>query len=151
MTTATPTRRPAGALDYEQVFAHMPGLCLILDPSLTILAQNIAHADATLSADRNVVGQKLFTAFPDSPDHNTGESVSLVRQSLLRVLKTREADVMPVIRYDVKTGDGPYHVRWWSIANVPILDKDGAVRWIINRAEDVTGVVELGEKAGRGG
>ena len=145
----TATAQPVDKPDYALVFKAMPGMCLVLDPGLTILAQNDEHARMTLSTDRNVVGQKLFTAFPDNPGHNAAESVSLLRQSLLRVLKTRARDVMPVIRYDVKTGDGPYEVRWWSIVNVPILDKDGAVRWIINRAEDMTELVKLRGKAGR--
>jgi PAS domain-containing protein len=145
----TTTTQPLDKPDFELVFNAMPGMCLVLDPALTILAQNDEHARMTLSADRKVVGQKLFDAFPDSPSHNTGESVSLVRQSLLRVLKTRARDAMPVIRYDVKTGDGPYEVRWWSIVNVPILDQEGAVRWIINRAEDVTELVKLRQTAER--
>ena len=146
----TAAKRPGDTLDYELVFRHMPGLCLILDPGLTIVAQNIDHADATLSADRKAVGMNLFAAFPDNPGHSAADGVALVRDSLLKVLKTRQRDVMPVIRYDVKRAPGRYEVRWWKISNIPILGSDGYVRWILNRAEDVTELVDLREKARQG-
>jgi PAS domain-containing protein len=145
MQTKT-AKRHSDTLDYELVFQHMPGLILILDPGFTIMAQNIAHADASLSADRKVVGLNLFEAFPDNPGHSAADGVSLVRASLLKVLKTRERDVMPVIRYDVRGSRGPFEAHWWEIDNTPILDKDGYVRWIITRGVEVTELVQLRER-----
>lgn len=149
MTTDTLTR-PVEKVDYELVFKLMPGMCLVLDPAFTIIAQNAEHAHATLSIAKDVVGQNLFAAFPDNPNHSAADGVATVRQSLLKVLKTREADAMPVIRYDVKPDRGGYQVRYWAITNTPILGADGYVRWIINRAEDVTELTELRTAAGRG-
>jgi PAS domain-containing protein len=140
----TETRaRPAG-IDYELVFKLMPGMCLILDPGFTIVAQNQEHAQATLSFAKDVVGKNLFAAFPDNPDNSAADGVSAVRASLLKVLKTRKGDAMPVVRYDVKPARGPYETRWWAITNTPVLGEDGYVRWIINRAEDVTRLVMPG-------
>ena len=130
-------------LDYELVFKRMPGMCLVLDPAFNIVAQNDEHARTTLSAGKDAVGKNLFAVFPDNPNHSAADGVATVRASLLKVLKTRQEDVMPVIRYDVKGERGPYQARWWQIVNTPILDGDGYVRWIINRAEDVTELVEL--------
>jgi arsenate reductase len=89
------------------------------------------------------VGQNLFAAFPDNPGDSAADGIASVRTSLLKVLKSRQADAMPVIRYDVKPAKGPYQPRYWAITNTPILGEDGYVRWIINRAEDVTELVEL--------
>ena len=77
------------------------------------------------------------------------DGVSKLRTSLLKVLKTREADVMPVIRYDVQGERGPFQPRYWVITNTPILGEDGYVRWIINRAEDVTLLEELRREAAK--
>ena len=143
--SSDPRARPKGQVDFELVFHMLPGMCLVLDPAFTIIAQNEEHARATLTVDRNVVGQNLFAAFPDNPNHSAAEGVSDVRASLLKVLKTRQADAMPVIRYDVKGERGPYQERWWQIVNTPVLGDDGYVRWIINRAEDVTELVKLKE------
>ncbi len=148
MTTDTLTR-PARKVDYELVFKLMPGMCLVLDADFTIIAQNEEHAAATLSFAKGVVGQNLFAAFPDNPNHSAADGVALVRASLVKVLKTRAPDIMPVLRYDVKPERGGYQTRWWAITNTPILGEDGYVRWIINRAEDVTELTELRAAAGR--
>lgn len=138
--SAVPGRKP----DFEQVFALTPGMCLILDPSFNIVAQNEAHAKATLTTGADVVGRWLFEVFPDNPNNRNVDGVSAVRQSLLNVLKTRQPDVMPLVRYDVQPEEGgAFLPRYWAITNTPILGEDGYVRWIVNRAEDVTELVEL--------
>jgi PAS domain-containing protein len=143
MMTGARRNRPTGQVDFELVFHLLPGMCLVLDPAFTILAQNQEHARATLSVGKDVVGQNLFAVFPDNPDYSAADGVSAVRASLLKVLKTRLPDAMPLNRYDVKPVRGPYEVRWWQITNTPILGDDGYVRWIINRAVDLTELVEL--------
>jgi PAS domain-containing protein len=130
-------------IDYRQVFNLMPGMCLVLDPSFRILAQNSEHAKATLSVARDVIGRGLFEVFPDNPNDSNADGVSDVRRSLLQVLKTRAPHIMPLIRYDVRPELGPFEERYWQITNIPILGEDGYVRWILNRAEDVTELVKL--------
>ena len=132
--------------DYKLVFSLMPGMCLILDTSFNIVAQNAEHAEATLTSGSDIVGRWLFEVFPDNPDNKSANGVSAVRQSLLNVLETRKPDVMPIVRYDVQPEQGPYQTRYWAITNTPILGEDGYVRWIINRAEDVSELVELRAK-----
>jgi PAS domain-containing protein len=146
MTLSKYSRRD-DQVDFELVFQLLPGMCLILDPDFTILAQNDEHAVATLSTAKNVIGQNLFAIFPDNPDQSGADGVSYVRASLLKVLKTRQPDSMPIVRYDVKAESGPYQERYWQITNTPILGEDGYVRWIINRAEDVTELMGLRQKA----
>jgi len=141
--TFDPSVRPTGRVDFEIIFNTTPGMCLVLDPAFTIVAQNEEHARATLSIAKDVAGKNLFEVFPDNPNHYSADGVSIVRSSLLKVLKTRQPDAMPVIRYDVKGERGPYQERWWQITNTPVLGDDGYVRWIINRAEDVTELVKL--------
>lgn len=131
--------------DFELVFAKMPGLCLVLDPGFVIVAQNEEHARATKTA---VVGQMVFAAFPDNPDHAGAAGVAKLRESLVRVIKTREADTLPLLRYDVKPPFGPFETRYWSVTSVPILGEDGYVRWILIRAEEMTELVEQRHRVG---
>ena len=133
------THRTADVPDFALVFAKMPGLCLVLDPSFTIVAQNEEHARATQAS---VVGQMVFAAFPDNPYHAGASGVARIRESLVKVIKTREADTLPMLRYDVKPPFGPFVTRYWSVTNVPILGEDGYVRWILLRAEELTELVE---------
>jgi hypothetical protein len=136
-------------LDYKLIFQAMPGMCLILDAAFNILAQNEDHARATLSIAKNVVGRNLFEAFPDNPHDSGATGVASVRQSLLKVLKTRQPDAMPIIRYDVQPELGGFQERYWAITNTPILGEDGFVRWIINRAEDATELAVLRQQQKR--
>ena len=138
-------RRAADMPDFELVFDKMPGLCLVLDPGFTILAQNEEHARAT---GTSAVGQLVFAAFPDNPDHAGASGVARIRESLLRVLKTRKADHLPMLRYDVRLPGGPFETRYWSITNIPILGEDGYVRWVLLRAEETTQLAEQRHAAG---
>ncbi len=132
--------------DYKAVFDNTPSLVLVLDPGFVIVAQNLAHALATKSVERVLVGRNLFEAFPENPADSGAAGLSLLRASLLNVLKTRQADIMPPFRHDVRGERGPFESRWWTVSNTPILGDDGYVRWIINRAEDVTEIVDLRER-----
>jgi PAS domain-containing protein len=138
----------AGGPDFEQVFNAMPGLCLVLDPAFTIVAQNDEHARATQTQGGQIVGQHVFAAFPDNPEDSGASGVSRLRDSLLQVLKTRETDHLADLRYDVKPPTGPFVTRYWSVTNVPLLGNDGFVQWILIRAEEVTELVAHRQKAG---
>jgi len=127
--------------DFKTVFDLTPGMCLVLDASFNIVAQNEEHARATLTTGRDIIGHGVFEIFPDNPDDSGAAGVSRVRESLLKVLKTRKTDVMPIVRYDVQPELGRFQTRYWAITNTPVLGPDGFVRWIINRATDVTDYV----------
>ena len=129
--------RGQAEIDFRLIFDLTPGMCLVLDTSFNIIAQNEEHARATLTTSENVVGRWLFEVFPDKDDSRAA-GVSLVRQSLLDVLRTRKTDVMPIIRFDVQSKLGEFQARYWAITNTPVLGADGFVAWIINRAQDVT-------------
>ena len=133
-----PDAHPAVKPNFEQVFNAMPGLCLVLDPAFIIVAQNDEHARATQTQGSRIVGQHVFAAFPDNPDDSGAMGVTRVRDSLLKVLKTREPDHLPMLRYDVKPARGSFMTRYWSVTCVPLLGADGYVEWILIRAEDRT-------------
>ena len=84
-----PQRFSFEAPDFALAFDNLPGLHLILDSHFTIVAQNRAHAEATLTKRADTVGRALFEVFPDNPGKPGTDGVSNLRASLLRVLKTR--------------------------------------------------------------
>jgi hypothetical protein len=113
MMDAETAPRRSVKIDFRKVFDQTPGMCLILDTSFNIIAQNAEHARATLTTSKNVVGRWLFEVFPDRDD-SRATGVSLVRQSLVNVLATRRTDVMPVVRFDVQSKRGDYETRYWA-------------------------------------
>lgn len=125
--------------DFEAVFEAMPCLCLVLDPALRIVAQNQAHARATMTRREETLGKFLFEAFPDNPNDSAADGVSVLRQSLLNVLKTRSPDVISNFQFDISPPEGGRYVpRRWRVVNTPILDRDGFVRLIVNQVDDLT-------------
>jgi two-component system sensor kinase FixL len=142
-TTWPPTMPPDPGLDYRSLFETVPGLYLILNPDLTIAAVNKAYGRATMIEPDAVIERNVFEVFPDNPDSPGADGVSNLRASLTMVLRTRQLDAMAVQKYDIRRPDGTFEERHWSCINVPVLSGDGAVRWIIHRAEDVTELVKL--------
>jgi PAS domain-containing protein len=149
--TDTRDRAKSTALDYQKIFEQIPGLYLILSTDFIILAQNEAHLRATHTSRAKTIGQSLFEVFPDNPNDSNADGLSHLRRSLLKVIKTREADELPTLKYDVKRplgAGGGYESRYWRVVNTPVLDADGYVAFIINQAEDITELTELRNRLG---
>ena len=92
--------------DFRALFEHAPGLYLVLDPGLVIVAVTDAYAAATMTARDAIVGQHMFDIFPDNPDDPATEGVRNLRASLERVVRDNVVDVMPVQKYDIRRPDG---------------------------------------------
>lgn len=115
---------------------------LVLAPDLTIEAASEQYLQATLRREDDVVGNRLFTAFPDNPDDPQSSGVRNLAASLEWVLEHRRPHRMPVQKYDIRRPSGEFEVRWWSPLNIPVLGPDGTVRHIIHQVEDVTTVMQ---------
>ncbi|NSL54889.1 EAL domain-containing protein [Uliginosibacterium aquaticum] len=142
-----PSARPTIPLpEYQRLFDAAPGLYLVLDPELRIVAVNQAYATATMTRREDILGKGMFEVFPDNPDDPEAEGVRNLRVSLLRVLQTGQADAMPVQKYDIRKPveeGGGFEARYWSPLNSPVLGDDGQLAYIIHRVEDVTEFVRL--------
>ena len=119
----------------------MPDLYLVLSPELTILDATEAYLQNTLSSREQVIGQYLFKIFPNNPATPQLDSAKLVLLSLNHVLKHKQEHRIPVLRYDIPLWsgqEGSFAERYWSTTNVPVLDSQGQVKYIIHKALDIT-------------
>jgi PAS domain S-box-containing protein len=131
----------ASAPDFSVLFNKSPAACMAMDADFTIVAVTDAHLEATSALREDIVGRNIFDAFPENPDQAEGDGVANVRASMLRVLQTRQPDVMPVQRYDVPIQGRPeagFAVRYWKPVHYPLLDSVGEVVYIIQHVENVT-------------
>lgn len=137
------------SLDFEKLFDWAPGIYLVLlpdAPKFTMVAANQARLRATLSTLEQTIGKGLFELFPDNPDDPNATGVRNLRNSLHRVIQTRQPDTMAVQKYDIpkpESEGGGFEERFWSPLNSPVLDENGEVVYIIHRVEDVTDFVRL--------
>jgi signal transduction histidine kinase len=145
----TPGVRPPSSPDFRALFESAPGLYLVLDPDLVIVAASDAYLEATRTERAEVVGRGIFEVFPDNPDDPATEGVRNLRASLARVLRDRTGDAMSVQKYDVRRPDsgGGFEERFWSPYNAPVLGPDGSVTYIIHQVQDVTDFILLTRRA----
>ena len=134
------------SVDYKLLFESVPGLYLVLTPDLTIVAVSNAYLAATMTQRAAILGRGIFDVFPDNPSDPNATGVTNLSASLQRVLESGMADTMPLQKYDIlrpEEAGGGFEERFWSPLNTPVIDRHGAVRYIIHRVEDVTEFVQL--------
>jgi signal transduction histidine kinase/CheY-like chemotaxis protein len=139
----------AGEPDFRALFEGAPGLYLVLDPDLRIVAVSDAYLRATMTRREEIIGRGIFDVFPDNPDDPNATGVRNLSASLERVRQKRVADTMAVQKYDIPRPaeeGGGFEERFWSPKNTPVLDEAGGLAYIIHRVADVTEFVLLTER-----
>lgn len=139
--------------DFRALFENAPGLFLVLDSGLTIVAVSDAYCRVTLTVRDEIVGRNVFDVFPahldnNGPNDRGADGVSHVRASFLSVLEHRRPHQAQILKFDIPrppADGGGFEQRFWSSLNTPVLGADGHVRWIINSVEDVTEMMKLCE------
>ena len=141
-----PEQAAARAPDFQTLFQSAPGLYLVLDPDLTIVAVSDAFLAATLTTRADIVGHPIFESFPDNPDDPNSTGVRNLKASLDRVRRELKDDSMTVQKYDVQrpeTAGGGFEERFWSPHNSPVLNPDGSLAYIIHEVQDVTDFIRV--------
>ncbi len=132
--------------DYAALFASTPSPYLVVDADLVIVEVNRAYLRTTSRNREHLLGRRIFEVFPDNTTDPHAYSVQNLNNSLQRVLALHESDTMALQKDDIRVIGRPGEVeeRWWWPINTPVLDPNGAVRWVIHRVEDVTAFVQAG-------
>lgn len=133
-------------IDFQLLFESAPGLYLILNTDLTIVAVSDAYLKATMTNREEILGRHLFDVFPDNPNDPAATGVSNLKASLNYVLQNATSHTMAVQKYDIRRPDGTFEERYWSPLNKPVFDKQKKIAFIIHRVEDVTEFVQLRKK-----
>ncbi|WP_318217335.1 PP2C family protein-serine/threonine phosphatase [Streptomyces sp. SCL15-6] len=139
----------ARRVDHAALFAATPSPYLVLGPDLMIVDVNRAYLEATGRTREDLLGEHIFTAFPDNPDDPAADGVRNLGASLRRVLVSGQPDTMGLQKYDIPVMGRPgmFEERWWSPVNTPVPGPDGQVAYIIHRVEDVTAFVKAHQAA----
>ncbi|HZU34770.1 MAG TPA: PAS domain S-box protein [Gemmataceae bacterium] len=146
----TERKRAQEQLQFKTLFEAVPGLFLVLTPELRIVAVSDAYLRATMTEREAIVGKGIFEVFPDNPDDPSATGVRNLRDSLERVRRNGQADVMAVQKYDIRrpaAEGGGFEERHWSPINSPVFGQDHELAYIIHRVEDVTEFVQLKQPA----
>jgi signal transduction histidine kinase len=131
-------------VNFSTIFQALPGNYIILlpdAPRFTIAAFNNARAEQTFTRPEHI-GKGIFEAFPDNPDDPQANGVSMLTASLQSVMREKKTHQMALQKYDIRTADRTaFEERYWLPRNIPVLDDNGGIIYIIHHVQDLTAQV----------
>lgn len=122
---------------YEEVGAH-----IVLKPDLTVHEVGQEYTRLTYITEE-VLGRPYFEVLPETASDKTRRAL---HQSLERVIDTHEVDKMDPQHIPVprpKELGGGCENRFWRQTNIPVLDDDDNLIYIVHRLEDMTELCEV--------
>lgn len=126
--------------DVQAMFNASPNAYVVMDRDLVIVGANQAYLKVTGRQAAEIVGRRMFDAFPSPPDSAHGQQL---RQSFARVLATRRPDHIATIRYPIVGPGGEVGEHVWSATHIPVAAADGTVSHILQHTENITHLEQL--------
>ncbi|MGI9055454.1 MAG: PAS domain-containing protein, partial [Pyrinomonadaceae bacterium] len=127
--------------DFHRLFETVPGLYIVLNPDLTVVAVTDEFLRATFLKREDAIGRFVFDIFPDNTEDGGSNNLAVVRASFEKVFATGKPDALPLIKYDVQRpleSGGGFAEKFWRLVTFPGFDENGKVSHIIHRIEDIT-------------
>jgi serine phosphatase RsbU (regulator of sigma subunit)/anti-sigma regulatory factor (Ser/Thr protein kinase) len=149
VVVADETRRGVpGPVDFATLFDALPTPYLVMaaDDDFTVLDANPAYLANVERTRAELVGQPVFEAFPPTPDALDENGVPRIQISFERARATKQQDTMPLQKYDIPDGAGGYTERFWSLISIPVMNAQGEVVLMLQRAENVSDFVRERER-----
>jgi len=136
---AQPESRTIDIADLQRIFDALPGIFLVVanDADYTMVAASEDRLRATMTRRDEVIGRPLFEVYNGAE----APGVNLLRASLAEVVRTGQPQKLKTVGYPLRLPnekDERYEDRYWDVVNVPVLDEQGQVSYIIHQVEDVT-------------
>jgi PAS domain-containing protein len=121
-------------------YAASPKLASLIDPApgLVFVEVNATYSAATGVPHDQIVGQSLFSRFPENPDDPNADGLHNFYMSLRKVVETGRPDTMALLRYDIQDPDGGFRERYWRPTTSPLTDDAGALVFLLQEVEEVT-------------
>src|SRR5262245_32237990 len=105
---------------------------MLLDRELRYVAANRAYLKVTGRRLEELLGRRVTEVFPHDPDNPDNENARRLIESLERVVKSGQADVLAVIAYRTPEDNV------WSATHTPIFDAQGRVSHVLQHTVRVT-------------
>ncbi len=139
-------------IDFQSLFNVLPGRYIVFlpdDPNFTIVAESDAHAEIGMVNRDDIIGKPLMEVFPDTSEQYTKTGKSQLIESLRKTIRTKKADIMNTLRYDLESPDGIMVERHWKVTHHPVLDEKGEVKLVFQATEDITDEISASSKLAR--
>ncbi len=130
-------KNPDEPIDFRVLFDSLPMPLLVLNVNFDIVEMNKAYLAVTKRTREDLIGRHIFDAFPAK-----GPSRDALQESLERARDSGVSDLLPLLPYDIPV-NGDFEARYWSCNHIPIRNNRGEVTFLVQNAEDVSGIQEL--------
>ncbi|MEW1812381.1 hypothetical protein AB0284_16950 [Pseudarthrobacter phenanthrenivorans] len=119
---------------YRELFEKMPIIGYVVDTRWRLVAATDRLLDEIHRTRESVVGQDVFSVFPDNPADPNANGSQVLRASLERAVATGRSEKLPRQRYDAPPAQegGKFEERYWLPENVPVHDERGNVVYVIH-------------------
>lgn len=131
-------RREKQTNDLLKVLQNAPDAYLVLSSDLHIKLASDAYLEMTMTTRSKIIGQYMFDVFPDNSEVREAQGVGNLAASMEQVLSTGHMHRMTIQHYHVRRSDGSLEEKFWSPINIPVLNDQNEVEYIIHRVIDVT-------------
>lgn len=126
-------------MNFFDLFNDVPENLVVVSPDYIVEAATDAYLQVTMRTREEIVGKHfLKEAFPEK---DIPYEENPVKHALDQTLASKNPMVMDVIRYDLVIPEeegGGYKELYWETSYIPGLDKEGNVKYIIQKAVNVT-------------
>ena len=122
--------------DFRAALRALPELYLVLTPELEIVEVSDAWLALVNMSRESLIGRSPFDVFSES----LGEpgSHARTRRAMEQAIAERRPVDVPVHPYAIAPPDGAPEPRMWTSTEIPVLDRDGRVQYLLHRLVDVT-------------
>lgn len=119
---------------YRALFEKMPIIGYVVDTQWRLVAATDRLLDDIHRTRESIVGEDVFTVFPDNPADPEANGSQVLRASLERAVETGRSEKLPRQRYDAPPAGvgGKFEERFWMPENVPVHDEAGNVSYVIH-------------------
>ena len=114
-----------------------PSPMLLFAPDLTLIYANDAHARMTGKPVAEILGRKMFDAFPSNPSESAANAEIAIQAAVDEIVRTGEPFEIEEQQHDIPNASGSYEQRFWSMVHWPIAEEGKTVA-ILQRSQDVT-------------
>jgi hypothetical protein len=130
------------AIAAEPWFQSLAAPFLIVDTDLRIRAINDAYEQTSGRSRQELVGVRIFDAFPNNPNDPSANGVAQLTKSLDYVFSRQATHWMGLQRYDIDDPlrPGEYMRKVWTPVNS--LLRDGEAIGALHHVQDVTVIVD---------
>jgi len=114
----------------------LPDLYVVLSPTLAIVEMSDAWLALVGRTRESLLGRSLFDVFPPDPSDPGGQART--RRAMEQAIADKRPYSVPAHRYTLIRDGKPADARMWTSTEIPVLDREGAVQYLLHRLVDVT-------------